>query len=397
MIKSFKYRLMPTQEQAEKLDFYMDACRFIYNLGLEVKIAAWVSAKINLSAYDLNKQITELKHTDCTWLKECPAICLESEMKNLDNAYKKFFKGSGFPNFRKKNGRQSVEFRQDSVTLENKIKLTKIGYVEFIKHRELMPGAIRTVTVSKTKTGAYYVAIMIKDEKRFTEKKVVIEETAVGIDVGLKTFATLSDGQQFDNPKYLHKQLRRLKKEQRTLKRRFKLGAKEQSKGYYKQRLIVAKIHEKIANQRKDYAHKISAAIIKQYDTICIEDLNISGMLQNDRLSKSVSDVGWHQFFEFLSYKADWYGKNIIKIGRFLPSSKICSDCGNINQELKLSDREWPCEKCGTIHQRDHNAAKNIKSFGLQAKPSSVNEDRQAKRIGCEPMPPTQVKTSSNL
>ena len=303
----------------------------------------------------------------------------------MDKAYKGFFRGGGFPKFKKKSNDQSIQFRRWSRVDGNRIFLPKFGWVDLVLHRPLGEGEIRSVTVSKTPAGSYFVSVMIKDGSVIPEKKTIIEETGVGIDVGLKTFATLSDGQTIENPKYLHQELNRLKKEQRTLARRYKKGVKisEQSKGYHKQRLIVAKLHESISNKRRDFLQKTSTAIIKQFDTVCLEDLNVAGMMKNKSLSKAIADVSWSEFNRMLEYKAEWYGKNILRIGRFDPSSKICSHCGKINQELKLSDREWTCE-CGTRHDRDLNAAKNIKSFGLEAKPSPVNVGHQVKRIGCE-------------
>lgn len=374
MLKSYKYCLLPTEEQKKILANWFGAVRFIYNIGLEAKIAAWVSLRKSVSCFDLMKQLTELKDTECTWLSECPRQSLESAITNLDNAYTKFFKGGGFPKFKKRSNRQSIIFRRDSKVEAGKIRLTKIGWIDFVQHRTF-EGEIRTVTVSKTPAGKYFVSILVKDEKEMPDKKPVTEETTVGIDVGLKTFATLSDGQTFENPKYLHEQLKRLKKEQRTLARRYKKGVKisEQSKGWHKQKLVVAKLHEKIANKRTDFLQKTSTVIIKQFDTICLEDLNIKGMMKNRTLAKSISDVSWSEFNRMLEYKAEWYGKTIKRIGRFDPSSKICSSCGNINKELKLEHREWDCGKCGAHHDRDGNAAKNIKSFGLKAKPSTAN------------------------
>ena len=191
--------------------------------------------------------------------------------------------------------------------------------------------------------------------------------------MGVKTFATLSDGTTFDNPKHLRNNLRRLRVEQRKLSRRFKRGAKEQSKSYQKQKLIVAKLHEHIKNQREDYLHKASTQIIRSFDTVCLEDLNIKGMMQNEKLALAIGEVGWHKFKTMLEYKAEWYGKNILYIGRFQPSSKLCNTCGTIFKELSLKDRSWTCQSCGTHHERDENAAKNIKSFGLRIKPSAVN------------------------
>ncbi len=373
MLKAYKYCLLPTEEQKQTLSQWFGSVRFVYNLGLEAKIAAWTSLRKNVTSFDLMKQLTELKRTECKWLADCSGQSLESSLTNLDNAYTQFFKGGGFPKFKKRSNRQSIQFRRDTKIKEGKVFLTKIGGIDFIQHRPLGKGEIRTTTVSKTPANNYFVSILIETGKDVPTRKAIKEKTTVGIDVGIKTFATLSDGQQFENPKYLQHQLNRLRVEQRKLKRRLKKGAKEQPNGYQKQKLVVAKLHEKISNQRNDFLQKTSTAIIKQHDTVCLENLNVKGMMQNRKLSKAISDVGWYSFAKMLEYKADWYGKNIIYIGRFAPSSKTCSVCGNIFKELKLSDRMWICEKCGTEHDRDINAAKNIKNFGFKAEPSVVN------------------------
>lgn len=379
MLRAYKYRLLPTEDQKGKLQQWFGMVRFIYNLGLEVKIASWTSARKSVSCFDLMKQTTELKRTEeCKWLTECPSQSLESALTNLDNAYTAFFKGSGFPKFKNKWGRQSIIFRRNSSVKGDKIFLSKIKWVDFVQHRPLGNGEIRTVTVSKNPCGQYFVSILIEDGKDLPTKKKIKDKTTVGVDVGLKTFATLSDGSKFENPKYLHQQLSRLKIEQRKLARRYKKGVKteDQSKGWHKQRVVVAKLHEKIKNRRTDFLHKTSTTIIKNHDTVCLEDLNVQGMMQNRSLSKAISDVSWSWFIRLLEYKAEWYGKNIVKIGRFDPSSKICSICGTINKELKLADREWTCEKCGTHHDRDENAAKNIKNFGSKARPSTAKTVR---------------------
>lgn len=376
MLRAYKYRLLPTPEQEETFASWFGACRFVYNIALEAKIAAWSSLRLNLSSYSLMNQLTVLKRTECLWLQDCPAQSLESSIVNLDKAFKNFFKGVGFPKFKQKTGRQSIQFRRDSKIRGNQIQLTKIGLVDFIQHRPAGSGEIRDVTVSRTPTGKYFVSIVVKCENPFPEKRPVTTETATGIDVGLKTFAVLSNGEAFANPKHLHHQLRRLRIEHRKMARRFKRGSKQQSKGWQKQKLVVAKLHEKISNQRNDFLHKTSSAITKQYDTICVENINIKGLLKNKNLSMDISDAGWYEFIRQLNYKSNWGGKNFIKIGRFEPSSKTCSYCGCIKSDLKLSDREWICDECGTRHDRDENAAKNIKRIGLQTKPSIVNVSR---------------------
>jgi len=367
MLKSYKYRLLPTDEQKNTLAKWFGACRFIFNLGLESKIAAWTSLRKNVTSFDLMKQLTELKKTECKWLSEVPRQSLESSITNLDKAYIRFFNGAGFPKFKKPTGHQSIQFRQYTKIKEGKIFLTKIGGIDFIQHRPLGAGEIRTTSVSKTPSGDYFVSIMIEDGKKIPIKKSISEETAIGLDMGLKNFCSFSDGVTISNPKYLHQQLKKLKKEQRTLERRYQKGlpTNEQSKGWYKQKIIVAKLYQKICNQRRDFLQKVSSAVINKYDTICLETLNISGLAKNKILSKSISEVGWGDFNRMIEYKAKWTGKNILKIGTFFPSSKMCSFCGVVNKHLKLSDRKWTCSACGAVHDRDLNAAKNIKNFGL--------------------------------
>ena len=209
---------------------------------------------------------------------------------------------------------------------------------------------------------------MVDNQAELPKKKPITENTTVGIDLGIKTLAVLSDGTEFENPKWFRAAKANLRRQQRSLCRK-----KEGSKTRDKQRLVVARCHERIANQRKDYLQKVSTKIIQNFDTICMEDLNISGMMKNEKLSLAISEIGWANFKSMLEYKAEWYGKNIVTIGRFEPSSKICSTCGTINKELSLSDRVWTCQKCSTEHDRDKNAAQNIKNFGLRYKPVQAN------------------------
>lgn len=370
MLKAYKYRLLPTAEQAATLDRWMGICRFVYNLALETKIRAWESIQHSLSAYDLMKQLTELKRLQgYEWIRDCSSQSLESELANLDKAYKGFFKGRGFPKFRKKSGRQTIAFRRDTRIENGKICVTKIGFIDFIQHRPLGEGEIRTCVISKTRTGDYYISVLIQDGRELPEKKAIEPDTSIGIDLGLKTFAVLSDGQTFDNPRFLTKSLQRLAIEQQALSRRYKRGTPydQQSNRYKKQKLIVAKLHERISNQRKDFLQKVSTAITKQYDTICMEDLNIKGMIQNRKLSRAISDASWSEFVRMIEYKAEWYGKNVRQSHVFYPSSKTCSSCESVKSELSLSERSWTCESCGAVHDRDINAAINIKNYSLNA------------------------------
>jgi putative transposase len=380
MMKAYKYRVFPTEEQKQELAKYFGSVRFVYNLGLETKISAYIGQRKSLTCFDLTKQMKELKDTDATWLSEVPAQSLQMSLRNLDNAYTKFFKGGGFPKFKNRYSRQSIQFPQGVKVnfKENTIVIPKLKTLSIDFSREFK-GIIKTTTISKTVTNKYFVSILVDNQVDIPTKINIKESTTVGIDMGIKTFATLSDGTSFANPKNLRNNLKRLRVEQRTMNRRFKKGAKEQSNGYQRQKLLVALLHERISNQRKDYQHKVSTSIIKKYDTIVLEDLNIQGMMSNHKLALAISEVGWNQFESMLKYKCEWYGKNLIYIGRFEPSSKICSCCGVINKELKLQDREWTCV-CGATHDRDSNAATNIKTFGLRKQPLDVNVRHQPKR-----------------
>jgi putative transposase len=360
MLKAFKYRLYPTKEQEILLCKHFGACRFLYNLALETKMAAYSSARINLSRYDLTKQIPELKK-DCDWLREINAQSLQSELMHLDGAYLKFFKGlSSFPKFKKRGDRQSFQCPQSCNIQEGKLKIPK--FPEGIKMVISRPfiGEMRTVTISKTPTGKYFASILSQDNKAVPKKKKVKENTAVGVDMGLKTFAALSDGQEYENPKHLKKSLKRLKMLQKRASKKKKGSANRK-----KANLRVALLHEKVTNQRKDFLHKFSDAITKQYDTILVENLHIAGMIKNHKLAQAIGDVGWSMGLDFIKYKSEWRGKTYHEIGRFDASSKLHNKCGYLNKELTLADRTWLCPKCGETVERDMNAALNIKQMGL--------------------------------
>jgi len=368
MLKAFKYEINPSLEQKVQLNKTFGCVRFVYNWGLNEKTKAYQADKSKVSCFDLINKIAFLKkQDDFNWLSEVHSQPLQMAMRNLDNAFTNFFNKRGeFPNFKKKSNNQSFQYPQGVKLKDNQVFLPKIGWVYFYKSREYF-GDIKTVTVSKTPANKYFVSILCETTIEKPTKKPVEEKTSVGIDVGIKTFAVCSDGQVFENQKYLNKNLKRLRVEQRTLARRYKRGVKiaQQSKSYHKQRLVVANLHEKVSNQRNDFLHKISTKLVNQYHSIIVEDLNVKSMIKNDKLSKAISDVSWSKFNTFLQYKCDWYGKNYIQIGRFEPSSKMCNHCGHINKELKLKDREWTCRQCQRTNDRDFNASLNIKSFGL--------------------------------
>jgi putative transposase len=369
MLKTYKYRIYPNDIQKEHLSKIFGSVRFVYNLGLETKILAYTGNKKNITCIDLSYQIKELKDTDCPWLKEIPSQALQMSVRNLDNAYTNFFRGKGFPKFKNKHGKQSFQLPQ-GVYLENKqIFIPKLKMVNIDLHREFN-GEIKTVTVSKSTTNKYYVSILVETGIDKPIKKQIKESTSVGLDLGIKDFCITSDGKKFENKDFFKSSMQKLRVEQRSLSRK-----KKGSNHYLKQKMIVSLLHEHIKNQRQDYLHKISKYLVDNYDTICIENLAVDNMVKNHNLARSISDMGWGEFKTMLEYKSEWYGKNLSIIGRFDPSSKTCSTCGGINKELKLSDREWICLKCGTKHDRDINAAINIKNFGLRNKPSVTQSD----------------------
>ena len=375
MLRAYKYELAPTPEQANHLTRVCGSVRFVYNLALESKIQAYAKG-VNVNCFELMRQLTDLKQ-ECDWLYESPTHALQHAISHLDAAFTNFFKKrAAFPKFKRKRQRQAFHLPAGTrVDFDNSLVfLPKLKWVKFHNSRPFA-GTIRNATVSQTPTGRYFVSVLVETGTATPRKQPVQADTAVGVDVGIKDFAVLSDGQKIANPMFLFHSLKRLRVEQRTLKRRFQKGAKEQSKNYPKQRLRVARLHEKVANQRNDFLHKTSTAIIKRYDSVCVEDLHIAGMVKNRSLSRSISDVGWGAFKQMLAYKCEWQGKNLLEMGRFEPSSRICSACGWHNKALKLSDRTWTCANGHTV-DRDVNAAQNIKTFGLRTQPSSANATR---------------------
>ena len=356
VLKAFKYRLTPTREQTILINKHIGSARFVYNLALETKQMAYAGSRVNLDCFALIKQLPELKE-ECTWLKEINSQSLQQPIRNLDNAFTRFFKGQGdFPKLKKKSNGGSFNVPQSVALKDNKLIIPKFkGGIGIVLHRPVK-GTIRQATISRTPTGKYFVSILCETGEENKKAKPVKEKTTVGIDLGIKSFLVASNGQTFDNPKFLRKAQGRLKYVQRKF-------SKHKGK-ITKHRLAI--LHEKVANQRKDFLHKVSTKLIRESQSIAIETLQISNMLKNHSLAQSISDAGWSTFVEMLEYKAAWYGKNILKIGTFEPSSKTCSHCGNINKELTLQDREWTCGSCSAVLDRDVNAASNIKSFALK-------------------------------
>lgn len=364
MIKAYKYRLRPNNEQRTFFEKSFGCTRYVYNWALSKRIEAYQQRKERISCVDLCKMLTGLKkEEDKIWLSEVSTECLQQSIRCMDSAFTRFFREKkGFPKYKsKKNDRKAYKaINNVHIDFEHsKIKLPKIGWVKFSKNRTF-DGKIGTVTVSKTATGKYYVSVLVDDGKELPTKPEIKYNTTVGIDVGIKDFAVLSDGRVFGNPKHLEKAEARLKVLQRRFSRKKKGSNRREAA---RRKLAVA--YEKVRNCRANFIHQVTSRIIRENQTIIIEDLNVQGMLKNHNLAKHISSASWSEFFRQLQYKCEWYGKNLIKIGRFEPSSKMCT-CGYINKDLKLSQREWTCPNCGQHNDRDILAAINIKRFGLQ-------------------------------
>lgn len=381
MIKAYKYRLYPTAEQATFFEKSFGCCRYVYNWALQRRIETYQNSGERLRYVSIAKELTSLKKQEETeWLCEVSSQSLQSSIRNMDAAFTRFFREKkGFPKFKsKKKNKSSFQFVQNvCVDFEGKrIQMPKVGKVKFACDRTFV-GKIGTCTVSKSQTNKYYISITVDDGMPIPEKPIIDFKTSVGIDVGIKDFAVLSNGQVFENPKFLEKAEKRLKVLQRRLAKKQK-GSKRRERA----RLAVAKQHERIRNKRTNFIHQVTSKIVRENQTIVIEDLNVDGMLKNHCLAKSISSVAWSEFFRQLQYKCDWYGKNLVRIGRFEPSSKMCL-CGNVYKDLKLSQRRWVCPSCGRNNDRDLLAAVNILRFGLQEQ-NLINNNKSPYVVGGE-------------
>lgn len=381
MLRAYKYRIYPTDEQKVLFAKTFGCCRFVYNWALNLKITAYKERKETLgNVYLTNLMKSELK-VEHEWLSEVNSQSLQSSLRNLDTAYTNFFRNTkavGFPRFKSRKDKQSflcpqhcrVDFEKGTITIP------KAKDIPAVLHRRFK-GTVKPVTISMTPSERYFASVLVDTSMQGMKPSEPMRDTTVGIDLGIKSLAVCSDGRTFANPKNLQRSLDRLKLLQKRLSRKQKGSANRN-----KARIRVARLQEHIDNSRKNSLHKITHALThdSQVRTICMEDLNVKGMQRNHHLAQAVGDASFGMFLTLLEYKCSWYGVNLIKIDRFAPSSKTCGKCGYVYKELNLSERSWTCPECGTHHDRDFNAACNIKEFGLKALPT---ERGKVKPVDC--------------
>jgi len=362
----YKFRIYPTEEQKVFFERHFGCSRFIYNYLLALREAAYKKFKIKISGFEAKKEISKLKkQEEYQWLKEVNSQSLQESAIDLEKAYRRFFKKLGSkPRFKKKLNKQQFKIPQYFNLYVSKnenyfLEIPKLkSTIRVNVHREI-EGTIKQATIARSASGDYFVSFNCEIKEEVPCLLKTSNNHEIGIDLGLTSFITTSDGGKKEAPKFLRKLERHLKSAQKSLSRKEK-----RSSNWYKAKKQVAVVHENISNHRKDFLHKLSSELVNENQVIYLEDLNVKGMMRNRYLSKSIADASWGEFTRQLTYKASWRYKKVAQIGRFEPSSKLCSRCNTINKELRLCDRRWKCKSCLSIHDRDINAAKNILKIG---------------------------------
>jgi putative transposase len=359
--RAYKFRFYPTDEQEKNLARTFGCVRVVYNWGLRQRTDAYYKEQRRLYYKDLSSMLTDLKKQDAyLWLNEVSSVPTQQSLRHLDKAFMNFFEGRGdYPTFKKKRHQQSAEYTRSAFTWrDSRITLARMDEPLNIRWSRSLPDGANpsSVTISKDCAGRYFISILVEEDIAH----LPLTEKTIGADLGLKSFVILSDGETVGNPKFFHKDEKQLAKAQRRHAKK-KKGSKNRGKA----RLKVARIHARITDRRRDFSQKLSTRLIRENQTICVESLAVKNMVKNPKLSKAMSDVGWSEFVSQLEYKAAWYGRNLVKIDRWYPSSKRCFDCGHILDSLSLDVRMWTCPECGVVHDRDVNAAKNIVAAGL--------------------------------
>ncbi len=379
--RAYQYRVYPTDEQKHLLARTFGCARFVYNWALRLRTDAYYKENKRIGYHETSALLTQLKQQEeYAWLTEVSSVPTQQALRHLDKAFRNFFEGRAkYPMFKKRRNQQSAEYTTSAFKWDGtSLTLAKMTEPLDIRWSRPLPDGAKpsTVTITKDCADRYFVSILVEEDI----KQLDPVEQSVGADLGLKEFVILSTGEVVGNPKFFHKDEKQLAKAQRRHAKKRK-GSKNRAKA----RVKVAKIHARIADRRRDFLHQLSTRLIRENQTICIESLAVKNMVKNHSLAKAISDVGWSEFVSQLEYKAAWYGRTLVKIDKWYPSSKRCFDCGHVLDSLSLDIRVWTCPECGVVHDRDLNAARNIHAVGLtvfEACGEAVRPGRALSRSG---------------
>jgi len=359
--KAYKYRFSPSDEQQRVLAHTFGCCRYVYNWALRQRTDAYYQRGERMYYKGTAQRLVLLKKQEETvWLNDVSSVPLQQALRHLDKAFRNFFDGrANYPTFKKKRNQQAATYANNAfIWKDQALTLAKMDApLSIVWHRPLPDGCKpSSVTVTKDEAERYFVSILVEEDIKALE----VSPKTVGLDLGLKSMVITSDGYTYGNPKFFSKNEKKLAKAQRRHAKK-KKGSKNRNKA----RLKVARLHQKISDRRRDYQHQLSASVIRENQVVCVESLHVKNMVKNPCLAKAISDVGWGEFIRQLEYKAEWYGRTIVKIDKWYPSSKRSFDCGHLLDSLPLDVRSWACPECGVVHDRDINAAQNILAAGL--------------------------------